>query len=429
MKSAIPSGVKRRAKGQARRRHHRARHGRQQETPQPQLRQGVLHQRQRQLRLLRHRDEQHERRRRHHRWPLRQRRPASSSPTSPSCRPTTTARAPYGTWTAQTLLTTDRLEERRATTTYDAGFAVMNENASSQSLTQVVRRAARSPSTSPRGQSHEGLRLPGRAALQRPDALLVLRRRRPGHLRRQHRPGPGLQHDRRLVRRRLDHRTAALSSVTSFGYTGVKNVLWGPYFGTIIQAVYNTAAVDSLTSEHPARPPLVHEGRPCPFLGEERVRQPVHPAALAVHRVLDRVRLAAHPRASPSGARTRCCRRSRWRTAGGRPGRRSRAATSRRTASNARPRPWCAGLSAQPISACASTVRSCTSACAQASEIARYRSPTTWPSSLDDQRPPAEVLVGEPLRHRGLVGRQPGQPLRHLWQTPVRVEGRRVGRL
>ena len=33
----------------------------------------------------------------------------------------------------------------------------------------------------------------------------------------------------------------SLSSVTSFGYTGVKNLLWGPYFGSTIQSVYNTA--------------------------------------------------------------------------------------------------------------------------------------------------------------------------------------------
>ena len=29
--------------------------------------------------------------------------------------------------------------------------------------------------------------------------------------------------------------------MTSFGYTSVKNVLWGPYFGTTIQNVFNTA--------------------------------------------------------------------------------------------------------------------------------------------------------------------------------------------
>ena len=33
----------------------------------------------------------------------------------------------------------------------------------------------------------------------------------------------------------------SLSSVTSFGYTGLKNVLFGPYFGTVIQGYYNTA--------------------------------------------------------------------------------------------------------------------------------------------------------------------------------------------
>ena len=54
-----------------------------------------------------------------------------------------------------------------------------------------------------------------------------------GHLRRQPGPGPGLQHDRRVLRRRLDPERLACSSVTSFGYTGVKNILWGPYFGTI----------------------------------------------------------------------------------------------------------------------------------------------------------------------------------------------------
>ena len=34
----------------------------------------------------------------------------------------------------------------------------------------------------------------------------------------------------------------ALASVTSFGYTGVKNILWGPYFGSTIQTVYNKAS-------------------------------------------------------------------------------------------------------------------------------------------------------------------------------------------
>jgi hypothetical protein len=33
-----------------------------------------------------------------------------------------------------------------------------------------------------------------------------------------------------------------LNSVTSFGYTGVKNVLFGPYFGSAVQTAYNSAA-------------------------------------------------------------------------------------------------------------------------------------------------------------------------------------------
>jgi hypothetical protein len=33
-----------------------------------------------------------------------------------------------------------------------------------------------------------------------------------------------------------------LASVTSFGYTGIKNILWGPYFGTVIQDVYTAAS-------------------------------------------------------------------------------------------------------------------------------------------------------------------------------------------
>jgi hypothetical protein len=33
-----------------------------------------------------------------------------------------------------------------------------------------------------------------------------------------------------------------LNSVTSFGYSNVKNVLWGPYFGTVIQNTFNAAA-------------------------------------------------------------------------------------------------------------------------------------------------------------------------------------------
>jgi hypothetical protein len=32
-----------------------------------------------------------------------------------------------------------------------------------------------------------------------------------------------------------------LNSVNSFTYRGVKNIMWGPYFGSVIQSTYNTA--------------------------------------------------------------------------------------------------------------------------------------------------------------------------------------------
>ena len=32
-----------------------------------------------------------------------------------------------------------------------------------------------------------------------------------------------------------------LNSVNSFGYRGLKNVMWGPYFGSVVQDAYNTA--------------------------------------------------------------------------------------------------------------------------------------------------------------------------------------------
>ncbi len=35
--------------------------------------------------------------------------------------------------------------------------------------------------------------------------------------------------------------TGTLNSVNSFGYTGVPNIMWGPYFGSTISSLYNTA--------------------------------------------------------------------------------------------------------------------------------------------------------------------------------------------
>ena len=147
------------------------------------VRQGVLHQRQLQLRLLRHGDQQHQRRRRHDRRTLRQRRRrvrhqlrlrAGVQQQRAALRHLDRARAAHHRPSGRTA---------RTTTTTPA-FAVMNENAAGQSLTEVTGgyTAAFNQPTRP---DHEGLRLPGRAALQRPDAVLLQRRGRAGHLRRQ----------------------------------------------------------------------------------------------------------------------------------------------------------------------------------------------------------------------------------------------------
>ena len=98
------------------------------ETPQPRFGKVFFTERQLQLRLLRHGDQQRQRRRGHHGRPLRQRGPASSSPTSPSCRRTTTAPRPTAPGPRRTLLTTDEWKNGEDYD-YDAGFAVMNENA------------------------------------------------------------------------------------------------------------------------------------------------------------------------------------------------------------------------------------------------------------------------------------------------------------
>ena len=161
--------------------------------------------RQLQLRLLRHRDQQQQRRRRH-------RPPATASTRVPATFVTNfafvpglqqqrrgpTAPGPPGRCSPPTQWKNGEDYD------YDAAFAVMNTNAAGQTLTDSHRwlrdrlqPAARS--------DHEGLRLPGRQAVQRSDSsysctgVVVA-----GHLRRQPGPGPRLQHDRRVLRRRLD---------------------------------------------------------------------------------------------------------------------------------------------------------------------------------------------------------------------------------
>ena len=148
--------------------------------------------------------------------------------------------APYGTWTAQTLFTTDQWRTAEDFD-YDAAFAVMNENASGQSLTNVVGSypIAFNP---PRGQTMKAYGYPAAKPfngqkLYSCTGTVV-------------QDTYGGSQDQGLACNMTGGssgggwiQNGSLSSVTSFGYTGVRNILWGPYFGSVIQSVYQTASI------------------------------------------------------------------------------------------------------------------------------------------------------------------------------------------
>jgi hypothetical protein len=147
--------------------------------------------------------------------------------------------APYGTWTAQTLLTTDAWKNS-GDFNFDVGFAVMNENASNQSLTQVVPGSPIAFNLA-RGLSYKAYGYPAASpfngqSLYSCSGTVV-------------QDTVGGSTDQGLACTMTGGSSGggwitggSLNSVTSFGYTSVKNVLWGPYFGTVIQSVYNAAA-------------------------------------------------------------------------------------------------------------------------------------------------------------------------------------------
>jgi hypothetical protein len=145
---------------------------------------------------------------------------------------------PYGTWTAQTLLTTTQW--RGGDYDYDAAFAVMNENASGQSLTQVVGGYPIAFNLA-RGLSYQAFGYPAAKPFNGQTLWSC--------------SGTVVQdtyfggQDQGLACNMTGGSSGggwitggSLNSVTSFGYRGVKNILWGPYFGSVIQSVYNAAA-------------------------------------------------------------------------------------------------------------------------------------------------------------------------------------------
>jgi hypothetical protein len=148
--------------------------------------------------------------------------------------------APYGTWTAQTLLTTDAWKNS-GDFDYDAGFAVMNENAAGQSLTEVTGGGQPIAFKQPTGLTYKAYGYPAARpfdgqTLWSCSGTVVA-------------DTYGGSTDQGLACNMTGGSSGGgwitggnLNSVTSFGYTGVKNILWGPYFGSVIQATYNAAA-------------------------------------------------------------------------------------------------------------------------------------------------------------------------------------------
>lgn len=146
--------------------------------------------------------------------------------------------APHGEWVAETLLTTQAWAGS-GDFNHDVGFAVMAENSSGQSLTDVT------------GSYPIGFNLGyGRAfeAYGYPAA-------KPYDGRYLYRCSGVAGEDTRGT---TDHRLpcsmtggssgggwltgGTLNSVNSFGYRGEKDVMYGPYFGNVEQAVYQAAA-------------------------------------------------------------------------------------------------------------------------------------------------------------------------------------------
>ena len=147
---------------------------------------------------------------------------------------------PYGTWTARTLVTTSRWAQQ-GDISYDGGFAVMN-TVGGQTLTAAVggqgigfnlaRGLTYNAYGYPAAGKFNGQTLQSCSGTATPDPY--------GQTQSQGIPcdmtggssgGPWL----------VDSNTT-INSVNSFGYQGVRNTMFGPYFGSDIQSAYDTAA-------------------------------------------------------------------------------------------------------------------------------------------------------------------------------------------
>jgi hypothetical protein len=147
--------------------------------------------------------------------------------------------APYGTWTAKSLLTTNEWKNS-GDFNHDVGFAVMNSNASGQSLTDVTGsypiafnkgyNLTFSAYGYPAAKPYNGQLLwkcSGKAGV---DTRGTTDHRLPCSMTGGSSGGGWITSD------------GQLNSVNSFGYRGEKDVMYGPYFGNVEQAVFSAAA-------------------------------------------------------------------------------------------------------------------------------------------------------------------------------------------
>lgn len=145
---------------------------------------------------------------------------------------------PYGTWAAETLLTTTQWASS-GDFNHDVGFAVMAENSSGQSLTGVVSSypiafnlgyglnfdAYGYPAATP----YDGQTLWKCSGVAGRDTRGTTDHRLPCSMTGGSSGGGWIT-------------SGKLNSVNSFGYRGEKDVMYGPYFGNVEQSVYQAAA-------------------------------------------------------------------------------------------------------------------------------------------------------------------------------------------
>ncbi|WP_199429497.1 trypsin-like serine peptidase [Qaidamihabitans albus] len=146
---------------------------------------------------------------------------------------------PYGTWTAERLVTTSQWANS-GDFNYDAGFAVMNENSSGRSLTDVVG-AYPIAFNLARGLSYTAYGYPAARPFDGESLYSCSGTARPDRV--------GGSNDQGLTCDMTGGSSGGgwltsgrINSVNSFKYTSDPSTMYGPYFGSTIQSAYNAAA-------------------------------------------------------------------------------------------------------------------------------------------------------------------------------------------